>query len=210
MVWPPRTSPVVYRRMSRRVLALLALACVAATVHAAATNDLLGAFHEHTEAAAAPFLRVRSVKAWGESHPALLTAIPHTVDVPVTVPPHGRLRVGVAMLDRYFGEDLVPLAAPTRFTVTFLSSAGETIVVERTLDIHDRPEQRRWFPVRADLSRFAGESGTLRFRVTLASDPEKNGRTFALWGRPSLVDPTAAKPNLLFVTIDALRADHLG
>ncbi len=195
--------------MPGRPVAALVLLVVAATAHGA-TNDLMGAFHAHSEAAAMPFLRVRSVKAWGESRPAMLTPIPHTVDVPVTVPPHGRLRVGVAMLDRYFTEDLVPLASPTRFTVTLVRPAGEETLVERTLDVRDRAADRRWMAIRADLGRFAGETATLRFRVTLADDPDKPGRTFALWGRPALVDSAAPKPNLLFVTIDALRADHLG
>jgi arylsulfatase A-like enzyme len=197
--------------MARRLLAGAVLVALHVIAARAATNDIWGGFHDHTVTHAGPFLRVRSVKAWGESRPALLTAVPHTVDVPVTIPPRGRLQVGMAMLDRYFTEDMIPLASPTRFVVSLVRASGEEeLLVDRTLDIHDRPQDRRWIAMSADLGRFAGETATLRFHVELAGDPEKNGRTFALWGRSAVIDPAADKPNLLFVTIDALRADHLG
>jgi len=196
--------------MRRRAVSALLVLLLAAASAGAQSNDILGAFHAHVAAAPAPFLRVRAVKTWGESRPALMTAIPHTVEVPVTVPPKGMLRLSLAMLDRYFGEDMVALASPARFRVTVLRPAGDVVVLDRTVDIHGVPDDRRWIGMRADLARFAGEHVTLRFTVELAETPEKNGRTFALWGRPILVDPSADKPNLLLVTIDALRADHLG
>lgn len=197
--------------MARRLLAATLALALHAIAARAAVNDIMGAFHEHTITHAAPFLRVRSVKAWGRSRPSLLTAVPHTVDVPVTIPPRGRLEVGMAMLDRYFGEEMIPIANPTRFVVSLVRASGEEeVVIERTIDIQNRPQDRRWIAMGADLGRFAGETATLRFRVEVAGDPGKNGRTFALWGRSAVVDPQADKPNLLFVTIDALRADHLG
>ncbi len=196
--------------MRRRALRALLVLALAAAPAGAQQNDILGAFHAHTDAAPAPFLRVRSVKSWDEARPALLTAIPHTVEVPVHVPAKGVLHLSLTMLDRYFTEDLVALASPTRFMVTAVRPDGDVVVVDRTVDIHDRPDDRRWIGMRADLSRFAGETVTLRFTVALADAPDKPGRTFALWGRPILVNPSVQKPNLLLVTIDALRADHLG
>jgi arylsulfatase A-like enzyme len=62
-----------------------------------------------------------------------------------------------------------------------------------------------------DLGRFAGPA-TLRLAAETPGTPRAPEKTFALWSRPVLhaVAPGGARPNLLFVTIDALRADHVG
>ena len=63
--------------------------------------------------------------------------------------------------------------------------------------------------MRIDLARYAGATGRLTFRASTAeSNP---GPTSALFSAPRiLVPPAADEPNLLLVTIDCLRADHVG
>src|SRR5262249_43335836 len=69
----------------------------------------------------------------------------------------------------------------------------------------------RWFDEHIDLSALAGRKGTLVFTVERADDPLAPGETTALWSAPRIVSTAPGEvPNLLFVTIDCLRADHVG
>jgi arylsulfatase A-like enzyme len=129
------------------------------------------------------------------------------------VPPNARLDLQLAILDRFIGEDIVARIEPTRFRVTFTpEGASPEVLRERVVDPRGRPSDRRWLPERLDLARFAGRHGTLELRVEVAAAPERHGASFALVSRPVLADPAAQRerPNLLLVTIDALRADHVG
>jgi len=86
---------------------------------------------------------------------------------------------------------------------------SDEILFSETLDPAKRQEDRRWVEGKIDLSRFAGKRIDLVFSVT-SGDPEP----WAIWSCPRLVhtDPKdrASKPNLVLVSVDTLRADHLG
>jgi arylsulfatase A-like enzyme len=197
-----------------RVLAgLAAVLAAAAPIPAATANDVMGALRAHVDTADRLFLRVLPVKAYGQRRQALATPVPYAVDVPVTVPTAGRLRLGFAVHDHFFREDLTTQADPIRFRVSLVRPSGEaTVVVDRTLDVRTRPSDRRWIDVAVDVSQFAGESVALRLDAETPGTPKAPEKTFALWSRPFVEDRDArqGRPNLLFVTIDALRADHLG
>ena len=179
---------------------------------AAATNDFLGLLREHIATADRLFLSVRSAVAYGRSRQVFSTPVPYSVDLPISVPPDARLRLAVATRDTFFMEDLTGRADPVRFTVSLVRPSGETVVLaERTLAIRDRPADRRWIELNLDLARFAGEQAQLRLASVTPGTPTAPDKTFALWSRPYLVQPAASheQPNLLFITIDACRADHL-
>jgi arylsulfatase len=167
-----------------------------------------------TAAAAAdsPFVRVQGVDAWHDSHPALQLPVPGTLTVPVTVPAHARLRTAITLRDTFFGQTLVDVTAPTRFVVTLTPAGGEPqVLLDRVLDPRGHEGDRRWVGAGLDCSRFAGREATITFHVETAGAPETPGRTFAAFARPNLYDPTfqRTQPNLLLISIDALRADHL-
>jgi arylsulfatase A-like enzyme len=192
-----------------RVVALLVLLAAAP----AAALDLLGTIATVPKAALFPSWHAGAASAWGDDRMAITTPIPNQFDAAVEVPPHARLRVGFAMLDRFLGADVLPQSEPTRFTVDFKNADGTVErVTERVLDPRGNPADRRWVDVDADMSRFAGRQGVLQFRLTVAADPQGVNKTSGLLSRPVLYDAEAqrARPNLLFVTIDALRADHVG
>jgi arylsulfatase A-like enzyme len=199
--------------MSRAARALVLAALLPLGTAAAATStDVIAWVRAHPAAVSSPFVRTRPVTVYGQTRNAITTGIPCTIDVPLTVPPHGRLRAGMAVSDRLFGQSLVPRARPTRFAASFVLPDGRVEpLFERVLDIRTRPGDRRWVDVRVDLSRFAGRTGTLRLTDELAGKPRRHGKTLALWSRPVVFDAEEqrALPNLLFITIDALRAGHL-
>ena len=203
----------VFPLQCRHVLRILALFVVASTAHAS-TVDLLGYVRAHppSSPATGPALIVLPSLTFGELRPALRSSVPNTLEVPVTVPSQGRFRVGIAVLDTYLGQDMVTRAAPVRFTASLHLADGRTeLLFARTLDIRARVTDRRWIDLAVDVSRLAGSDATLRLETETAGPGETSG-LFALWSRPVLYDAAEAhaRPNLLLITIDALRADHLG
>ncbi|HSV08065.1 MAG TPA: sulfatase, partial [Candidatus Binatus sp.] len=208
-----RGSVQVFPLQCRHVLRILALLVVASTAHAS-TVDLLGYVRAHPQSpsTAGPALIVLPSATFGELRPALRGPVPDRLDVPVTVPSQGRFRVGIAVLDTYLGQDMVARAAPVRFTASLRLADGRTeLLFARTLDIRERVTDRRWIDLAVDVSRLAGSEATLRLETETAGPGETSG-LFALWSRPVLYDAAEAhaRPNLLLITIDALRADHLG
>jgi arylsulfatase A-like enzyme len=99
------------------------------------------------------------------------------------------------------------------FALEVVDEAGRTHrLYERHLDPYNRPEDRRWFDETLDLGIFAGQRLQVRF-VTEAGGSNQND--WAAWSLPYLVseEPVDAMsrglPNILFITLDTVRADHL-
>jgi arylsulfatase A-like enzyme len=72
-----------------------------------------------------------------------------------------------------------------------------------------------WVDRSVSLARFGGEEVRIEFRTqVLAQSPAETQSTSPLWGSPMIV-PSAnatngAPPNLILISLDTLRADHLG
>ena len=112
-------------------------------------------------------------------------------------------------------DELLARISPVRFLVQLdLDDGASLSLVDRVVDV-GRAADRRWHDLRIDLSGYAGRRGILRLVHELAhpsTDTRAGGAdTEVGWMRPVLFDSQAeaARPNLLLVTIDALRADHL-
>jgi arylsulfatase A-like enzyme len=72
----------------------------------------------------------------------------------------------------------------------------------------------QWLDFTADLSRWAGREVTLEFHAALDGlPPEARNRNLVAWGPVRLSAPGPAaqtkRPNVLFILVDTLRADHL-
>ncbi len=100
------------------------------------------------------------------------------------------------------------------YRVTFEPEAGERVTLfEARLDPRTNPDDRKWREARVDLAKLAGQAGTLRFVTDPLGDPAYDD---AVWANPRLftaIDRTAADagpPNLILVSLDTVRADHLG
>ena len=198
-----------YRRLF--VLLLPAALCLPLAVRAAST-DLLGYLRVHPAAVGHGGFRIRPMAAHGKTRTSMMTGVPNRFDFPVTLPAHPRLRLGFTILDRFLGGDMIDRTEATRFTVSTVSPDG-TITQLRSyvLDPRARPLDRRWVDWDIDLTTYAGQQLTLRLQHERVDDPAADGHVFALWSRPILYDSSEQqkKPNLVFITIDALRADHL-
>jgi len=101
------------------------------------------------------------------------------------------------------------------FRIRFCNRDGqETPLYTRSVDIKSRPEHRRWFDETLDLSALSRQKGNLIFE-TLGSVPtSRPDERFddALWAHPLLSGPVPDKNplNVVLLSLDTLRADHLG
>lgn len=102
-----------------------------------------------------------------------------------------------------------------QFSISVMPSgagAGDPLW-ERRVNPRENRKDRRWFNGELDLSRWAGAPVT----VELRTDPGPEGDEafdWAVWSDPRLVSGPAVREthpeNLILITADTLRADHLG
>lgn len=88
------------------------------------------------------------------------------------------------------------------------------LIYSRYIDPKNNPAHRKWFDEKLDLSAFAGQKVTFTFRTLCG--PAGGAWDLAGWSRPRVVplkkkQPTGKrKSNVILISIDTLRADHLG
>ena len=124
------------------------------------------------------------------------------------VPPGSRLEFGFAVSPGQGKNGFVRLAV-------LRASEGSPRVYERQVDLSDESLRRRWIDVRASLQEIEGER--VRLRLQAGVDPpapsgdQPPARIFV--STPVLVAPArraASALNVILVSIDTLRADHIG
>jgi arylsulfatase A-like enzyme len=98
--------------------------------------------------------------------------------------------------------------------VTFTVAAGEEVLWRRTIDPVGRMEERGWLEDEIDLDRHAGRSLGLVLAARTEPGPEGEplDADFATWARPAIVrrPPGPEPPSVLLLSLDTLRADHVG
>jgi arylsulfatase len=145
------------------------------------------------------------VAAHGTTREAVATAPPASFLTSLdTLPAGARLLTAIAVPEAGPGR----AAVPVRFRIHFEVDGASTLLCERVLDGADARD-RRWVDVGVALDPFAGRSGTLRFEAEPVG-PAAVAAPTAWWAPPELALCGGDAPSLLLVTIDALRADHLG
>lgn len=84
------------------------------------------------------------------------------------------------------------------------------------IDPKSNPDERRWLDNELDLSAFAGKNLTFTFR-TSAGPEGNNTADWAGWSEPKLRGQRVVakpkkqrRPNIILISIDTLRSDHLG
>jgi hypothetical protein len=154
--------------------------------------------------------------AHGVTRAGLRLPLPGALSVPIEVPPRALLSLGYAFQAAAFMAETPELAEPGRIQVEITDADGKPhLLVDRHIDLRGNPADRRWFDERLDLSAFAGQKATLTLRVMNEGDAEKAKQTNVYFSAPRILqspaaEATAAPLNLLFITIDCLRADHVG
>jgi hypothetical protein len=160
-----------------------------------------------------PRRTVGTVDAYGEARMAVATPIPGELSYPVAIPTRGYLDFGYALNASVFLTSVPAYSQPTRFRVLLKETGGpEYALFDRVLNIRDRPDDRRWMDAHVDLESWAGVKGTLSFTATLEEPPhDYESPALALFSAPRiLVDARPQDVSILLVTVDCLRADHVG
>ncbi len=121
----------------------------------------------------------------------------------VTVPRDAVLLVNFAIDDSAWQRGLEEM----EFTVSFQSGSERLDLFRRRLTANDRKD---WQEATIPLATAAGRQGTIALQTTVVrGTPPATGEI--LWSAP-VVEPArpADGPNIILVSIDTLRADHLG
>jgi arylsulfatase len=127
----------------------------------------------------------------------------------VLVNEEGRLEFGVGIHQEAWARS----GDGVRFIVEGIDGAGRRHdLYERHLSPQVRPEDRSWFDEQVDLAKFAGQ----RLHFVFRTEPgENNQNDWAVWSQPrlfsALAESAAAteRPNIVLITLDTLRADHV-
>jgi arylsulfatase len=146
----------------------------------------------------------------GEGRFCLFEHPPAQVVFPA-VPVHqdGRLEFGVGISqDAWDRTD-----DGVHFLVEAVDQGGRSYrLYERHLDPRQHPEDRRWFDETVDLGPFAGQ----RLQIIFHTEPGNSDQyDWSAWSTPFLLSweqsdsDIPERPNILLITIDTLRADHL-
>jgi arylsulfatase A-like enzyme len=118
------------------------------------------------------------------------------------VPDDGRLVLAAGIPGRY--RD----ASAVEFVVAVRRRGRESTVLSRLVDPANRPGDRSWVPLEADLSGYAGKGVEIVLETRgfeRLSAPDR-----AYWGTPTIATArSAGAPLVVVYLVDALRADHL-
>ena len=130
-----------------------------------------------------------------------------------------------AILDFSMSYAPLPMASeepiPLTFTVSVTSSSGTTILYNNELAANHpdlRDITQGWVNQSVDLSKFSGQEVSIRLSTSMEAThiplKQANNLSVGLWGSPVIYTPRSAlpkaKPNVIFISLDTLRADHLG
>lgn len=165
--------------------------------------------------------------AHGQTRAVLATALGSEIQLgSLRVPEGARLEVGFAASANVFMAELPDLAEPLEVEIVFLpeasgdaspvpdehADADEVVLLRRKIDLRSRPADRRWWDETLDLTPLAGRSGQLVLRSRNLGAADKAHMTQVLWSASRLRLPASEPraPSVLLITIDCLRADHVG
>ncbi|MBI4516915.1 MAG: sulfatase [Deltaproteobacteria bacterium] len=136
------------------------------------------------------------------------------VTAEVAVPAKAQLRFGLAVM-----PDDEPIHGSIRVTVQ--TTAGEFTIDERAVEPPAAAEERRWHDVALSLAEYAGQRVRVRFEAAAEAAPSsrppsrnKMAPRVVISAPVLLAPPAAAAPvpslNVILISLDTLRADHLG
>jgi len=151
--------------------------------------------------------RTGKIEVANETRSAVFAAPPLRLVAPVRLPEGARLDLGIALLEPSWFR----AGSGARFTVS-LERDGEAFpLFERELDPFAREADRGWRDANLDLAEHAGRDVTIVLETT-ALDPGSRAVPLAVWSDPFVYRPglRPGERNVVLVSLDTLRADHLG
>jgi arylsulfatase A-like enzyme/SAM-dependent methyltransferase len=139
---------------------------------------------------------VRAVELGRDRRPAVAFTATRAASLSVEVPPRARLRFGVGLPDH------VTASAAFALSLSAAPGSAELLLEHTARRGHGEPG---WSEHEVDLGRWGGRRVELSLRI---AGPD--AAPIGFWGNPQLrVPDTERRPNVLLISADTLRADHL-
>jgi arylsulfatase A-like enzyme len=136
-------------------------------------------------------------------HASLPATPPSRLRFVADVPRAARLVLSAGIPGRHHLEPGV------EFVVNVRQRGSETTVLSRLVDPANRAEDRRWIPLEADLSGYAGRGVEIVLETRGFETTGDVDRAF--WGTPTITTALdVGAPLVVVYLVDTLRADHLG
>ena len=151
--------------------------------------------------------------ALGEAYqPILHTPAPYVMRQKLALPAGAVLRLAFGLAE----ESGRKRGDAVRFVVRTRCEDERRELLSEVVLQWEGPGTPNWSPVTLDLSFAAGKEVELELATEIADGgqaaaPKTSARAHAVWVNPVVLAPAQhARPNILLVLVDALRADHLG
>jgi arylsulfatase A-like enzyme len=126
----------------------------------------------------------------------------------LTVPASASFEVGFGVLDKLWRHGLLAVA----LEATFVGEDGVERVLLRATQRKPKEGENAWHDLTIPLAAVAGRRGSLHLSAHATEGVERASGGL-VWTNPRLVAPgerSTGAPNIVLISIDTLRADHLG
>ncbi len=144
------------------------------------------------------------------SRRSLFLPPPACAEVMSSIPQKATLQFAIG-IDEYVWRNH---SCGCQFQASFVENDKKHILYQKKLQPFKNKRQRKWQEVKIDLSRFQNRKGILRFESSLLSSPKATDQVnlgYLLLANPRITSLNQPKePNIILVSIDTLRRDHLG
>ncbi len=154
-----------------------------------------------------PSLLKRKIKVWRE-HLNALFAPPHSrYDFPIRMKENAVLEFGIGVISDKNAEKMKLTKEEkekgVRFSVLIEANGTKSILFEETLSIPSLEERQVYVQKTLDLSSYQGP-----IRLSFETTGEKGA--FSFWTNPLIYPKEKSHSQVILISIDTLRADHLG
>ena len=199
-----------YRRLLLMPLALILVACGDGTGRESSPVDA-ESFAIATAHAPVPTNRATPFgddfvrrRLGGESRPAL----PHRKHrFELLVPPEAELAIGYGSARQSVEER----GGAVEFSVSFEADGASALLMRKRVALRPPNAWGRWHDLRISLAPYAGQQGVLALSAEWVRPRADSPPPPASFSRPRLiVEQPGSGPNMILISIDTLRADHLG
>lgn len=121
----------------------------------------------------------------------------------VHIPPGGALKFGLGIfLSKYLESK-----QSVKFAIDCLANKGRSRLYEKNFVSDSRPLREQLSFESIDLEEFADKRVKLIFMTEQESQEEK---ALSFWYNPVITQPSRKNPKIILISLDTLRADHLG
>lgn len=155
-----------------------------------------------------PFVIMGKMK--NVSRRSLLLPAPSQAEIMVTVPENAELQFGAGVDESVWHKK----SSACEFLVLFEENNTDHVLYREKFQPYHNEKQQRWLEINIELSEFQNKNGLLKFITSpliSREESDEDNLGYFLLANPRIVFPTRAdEPNVILVSIDTLRRDHLG